>query len=285
VSVINRMLKDLDTRRGYGESSAAQFLQGASRRLPGRGAGRLQQVALAVVLLVAAVLAGMLLARAWWPAERTEVATSPIDGMAAAEAIQEPAAAVSEAGAKPDAVAETAETKAMREPKALPELLPEPAQRPAASAPVERVSAPSAAPAAPVPPPMRQRIEVLAPAADPLAPARAALDDGRSADALSLLDALSADVAGPAALSLRANALQQAGRAAEAALAWRTALAQTPEIGAWWAGLGIALEQSGDPAQALDAYREAERRGPLEPALADYVRSRSAALTNAGPTR
>ncbi|MGD8710028.1 MAG: tetratricopeptide repeat protein, partial [Ectothiorhodospiraceae bacterium] len=67
-------------------------------------------------------------------------------------------------------------------------------------------------------------------------------------------------------------------RYAEAAGAYRAALNQRPDAAAWWAGLGISLENVGRNQPARRAYSEAVRRGGLGSALSEYVRERLQAL-------
>ena len=70
---------------------------------------------------------------------------------------------------------------------------------------------------------------------------------------------------------------QRAGRPAQAAHAYRAALAREPRRAEWWVGLGIALEHLGRSEEAVEAYRRARALG-LAPALERFVGERLAAL-------
>lgn len=129
----------------------------------------------------------------------------------------------------------------------------------------------------------RASIERVVPDVDPLDEPRRALSEGRADEALA---ALAVHIAPSAERdALEAAALQALGRHPEAEQAYRRALQREPDIGAWWAGLGISLDATGRGAEALDAYREAQRRGPLAPALADYLGERVEALSAGEPSR
>jgi MSHA biogenesis protein MshN len=154
---------------------------------------------------------------------------------------------------------------------------------------VEPPVVPSATSTAAAPPPSvpapaaRATIERIATVVDPLDAARVALAEGRADAALAAL-AVQPE-AGAERDALEAAALQQLGRHAEAEQAYRRALRREPDVGAWWAGLGISLDTSGRGDEALDAFREAQRRGPLDPALADYLGERVEALSAGEPSR
>lgn len=62
---------------------------------------------------------------------------------------------------------------------------------------------------------------------------------------------------------LFAYLLQRQQRPAEAAERFRAALALRPGEGRWWFGLGLALEDSGQPAEAKEAYAKAKEIGSL----------------------
>lgn len=81
----------------------------------------------------------------------------------------------------------------------------------------------------------------------------------------------------PAFHALLAAAEQSAGNYAAAADTYRALLAHNPAQGEWWAGLGIALENLGQPQDALTAYQHA-RQSRLPPAVAQYVSNRIAVL-------
>jgi tetratricopeptide (TPR) repeat protein len=135
--------------------------------------------------------------------------------------------------------------------------------------------------------PVVARIERIdAPPPDPLGPVREALARGDAAGALRVLQSEAPSAAtATESRALTAAAHQQLGQHAEAIAAYREALHNEPDIGAWWAGLGLSLEAAGQGADALAAYREAERRGPLDPALSDYLGVRVEALSTADPSR
>ncbi|GAB3735648.1 hypothetical protein GCM10028794_15360 [Silanimonas algicola] len=141
-----------------------------------------------------------------------------------------------------------------------------------------------AAPSAPDPvPPARASIERLAPEGDPLDVVRDALAEGRADEALAALATLPGH--GAARDALEAAALQALGRHADAEPLYRRALRQEPDVAAWWAGLGISLDAAGRGPEALEAFREAQRRGPLDPALTDYLGERVEALSAGEPSR
>lgn len=65
----------------------------------------------------------------------------------------------------------------------------------------------------------------------------------------------------------RAGALREAGRAAEAAAAYRAVLSRHPQLANTWFNLGLSLRHAGAPHEALRAYAEALRwnvSGPEE---------------------
>jgi tetratricopeptide (TPR) repeat protein len=77
----------------------------------------------------------------------------------------------------------------------------------------------------------------------------------------------------PETSALRAAILYRLGRHSESADAYRKALRSQPRRAIWWTGLGVALEQSGAPRAALDAFQRASSL-PLEKAVSDYVKQR-----------
>lgn len=105
--------------------------------------------------------------------------------------------------------------------------------------------------------------------------ARIMAQQGDHAGAIRLLEAGTGD---PQLLATLGALYQGQGRAAESAAAYRRALETNPSVGAWWAGLAIALESSGQPAGVPEAYRRALRFGGLDPRLDRYARERLAAL-------
>lgn len=71
-----------------------------------------------------------------------------------------------------------------------------------------------------------------------------------------------------------ATLLQQDGKSEEAARHWSELLAMDDSRPAWWVGLAIALEDSGEIAGAVKAYQQAVALPGLSTALAEYVRKR-----------
>jgi MSHA biogenesis protein MshN len=311
MSVINQMLRDLDAR-GQGDGAARRAALAAVgdagvARSHRPASSRLWWVVALLTVILAAVVVGIAMDRwraidAASPVSVSVSMPEPLPALPASPSTPEPGA-VEPALAAPSAVSEPpvalptpAETPAepAAEPAAEPRLAATPAAPVSAAEPTAALPSSSAAvPAAPAatrpatpapaqaPPAARASIERVAPSEDPLAEARTALADGRADDALA---ALAAQPHGSAERdALEAAALQQLGRLAESGQAYRRALAQEPDIGAWWAGLGISLDAEGRGAEALDAFREAQRRGPLDPALADYLGERVEALS-AGET-
>ncbi len=127
-------------------------------------------------------------------------------------------------------------------------------------------------------------VEGLAIRADQLALAelyaRLLVERGDNARALDVLDAAGAAHSDLAEVrALRAGILMKLGDARSAALDYRKALATNPQRAVWWIGLGVALEQAGDPARALPAYHRAQRL-PLSTELYDFVVKRINALNN-----
>lgn len=277
MSVINQMLKDLDARGGTDPQRRAALAAAAPR-------GPMQRAGVSPLLLLAALAMGVALAgaAAWW--------------FWPAVAIDARQAAIERAGQSLPAPAPAPTPAAMPEPTSAPEPAPAPTPTPAPAPEPTPVPAPAPAPEpvpAPAPTPApepapRARIEVLdAPALDPLAAVREALAVGDADAALRLLQAQRpVDASRTAeADALAAAAAQQLGQHDAAIAAYTRALRSEPDIGAWWAGLGISLEAAGRSAEALEAYHEARRRGPLDPALADYLGSRVDTLSADDPSR
>ncbi|MFN8901581.1 MAG: hypothetical protein ACK5VV_05885 [Lysobacteraceae bacterium] len=295
MSVINQMLKDLEARQRSGAAPGRVQAAIAGSASAGRGTGRAGGVMLVVAVgLLVAVAGGIgwVVASLGADADGREVAPAPTAEPAAGPA---PPAATS----APVAQAAATNTPIETAPSAMTEVVPPPSVEPAAPATLAAPTAPAAAaepaapaaaapaapaaaaPAAPVAaapdPPARQTIDRLPPPGDPLEDVRALLADGRASEALARLDAASS--ASPEASALRATALQALGRHRDAILAWTAALDRQPDIAPWWVGLAISLEAEGRAHEALAAYARAGRHGPLEPALADYLRGRVDALS------
>jgi len=74
--------------------------------------------------------------------------------------------------------------------------------------------------------------------------------------------------------ALLAAVLQETGQYAAAAESYASLLRVNSRQPLWWLGRGIALEQSGKPDQARDAYRRALAIQGLRQDLQDYVRGR-----------
>jgi tetratricopeptide (TPR) repeat protein len=290
--VINQMLRDLDAR-GQGDAASRHAAMASVGQAVGhrRPAWRSQRVWwLAAAASVALALTAVLLVVNRWqaidrlaeapavtptvPAPASVVPSAPLPVIAPATEITAAESSVSQPGASPD-VASPAPQPAAETPAAERRAPVDPPPRPDPMPPP--VPPPQPAPAA------RATIERVAAEVDPLDAARNALAEGRAEAALAALAAQ--PEAGAEGDALEAAALQQLGRHAEAERAYRRALGREPDVGAWWAGLGISLDASGRGDEALDAFREAQRRGPLDPALADYLGERVEALSAGEPSR
>lgn len=295
MSVINQMLRDLEARSARDPARRAAL---AAAGVPLSRPSRPRRRAWNVLRWVLPGLAGLGLVAWWW--QGREVAGGA--QAARVETVAGSAVAPSAPATPPPAVAETPPAAPAEETLVLPAAEPAdapgvpasppappaPAAPPAPPAPPEVAGPAPAAPSPPAPPPAappprRQSIERITPPLPPplLEAARTALAEGRAGEALALLEGLATP--SPEAEALTAAALQQLGRHAEAAARYRRALAREGDVGAWWAGLAISLEAEGQGAEALEAYRQAQRRGPLEAALADYVRARVSALAAEPP--
>ncbi|GIX37550.1 MAG: hypothetical protein KatS3mg127_0789 [Silanimonas sp.] len=295
MSVINQMLRDLEARSAQDPARRAAL---AAAGVPLSRPSRPRRGAWNVLRWILPGLVGLGLVAWWW--QGREVAGGP--QAARAETVAGSAVVPSGPATPPPAVAETPPVAPAEETLALPAAAPTdepgrpapppapaaPPVPPAPSAPPEVAGRTTAAltppaPPPPAPPPRRQNIERIAPPAPPplVEAARAALAEGRAGEALTLLDGLATP--SPEAEALTAAAWQQLGHHAEAVARYRRALAREGDVGAWWVGLAISLEAEGQSAEALEAYRQAQRRGPLEAALADYVRARVSALAAEPP--
>ncbi|WP_397606839.1 tetratricopeptide repeat protein [Silanimonas sp.] len=284
MSVINQMLRDLDAR-GQGDAASRHAAMASVGQPVGHHASSWRSrrlwwwVAAASVAL--ALTAVLLVVNRWQAVER--LAEAGVDSEA-------------KGSAHPEAPVEA--TVVMPAAPQAASIVPGPAQVPTPTpvvaaqvetSPVEPPVVPSATSTAAAPPPSvpapaaRATIERIATVVDPLDAARVALAEGRADAALAAL-AVQPE-AGAERDALEAAALQQLGRHAEAEQAYRRALRREPDVGAWWAGLGISLDTSGRGDEALDAFREAQRRGPLDPALADYLGERVEALSAGEPSR
>ncbi len=262
MSVINQMLRDLDAR-GQGATAARRAAMAAVGE--GRSAAHSPWRSSRTWWWVAALIVALAVAVVVWGANR----------WGAVAALQNPAVAEQ---VPPDNPAPAIPPPAVTPVITPPVITPAVAMRPAAPPAAETPALPTPAPAPErAPAPARARIERVVPLADPLDAARIALSEGRAAEALSTLP--DGPDSSPERDALEAAALQQLGRHTDAERAYRRALAREPDIGAWWAGLGISLDADGRGDEALDAFRQAQRRGPLDPALADYLGERVEALS------
>lgn len=111
--------------------------------------------------------------------------------------------------------------------------------------------------------------------ASALALARLKVERNQSAAALEILQQHGA--AGERSADFQGFAgalLNRAGRAAEAVDRYQTATRLSPGDGRWWAGLGIALEATGRPTEARDAYLKARGLPGLTPDLMQLVEQR-----------
>lgn len=279
MSVINQMLRDLDAR-GQGDASRRAALAAvgqASATLAGaRRNQRLWWLVAALTLALASTVV-MLVSNRW---KALEVVNQPSPTpLASASPAASPALLTPPDPASPPTGGDVSPTN-----DAPPVVAPAPVAPPVVAkpepAPSERAVAGQPSPVRASVPAARATIERVVPDAEPLDEVRRALSEGRPDAALATLVALGERVAATAERdALEAAALQALGRHAEAETFYRRALRREPDIGAWWAGLGISLEASGRGPEALDAFREAQRRGPLAPALADYLGERVDALS------
>jgi MSHA biogenesis protein MshN len=75
-----------------------------------------------------------------------------------------------------------------------------------------------------------------------------------------------------------ATLLQRLDRHKEAVAEYRAALRLSPRSGVWWAGLGISLENDGQPALAREAYERAKGAGGLSADLDRFVTQKLATV-------
>jgi len=103
---------------------------------------------------------------------------------------------------------------------------------------------------------------------------------GELGPALKTLDrAITRRQADPETLALSAAILYKMERHAESAAAYRKAVQGRPKRALWWTGLAVALEQDGQPRQALEAFQRAAEL-PLDKPVDDYVKQRIGVLSN-----
>lgn len=250
MSVINQMLRDLDAR-GQGDDRQRSALAAAGQSAAVMAHRRPSRPRFGLLLASLVLMLVVLLALLGWMRLRE------LDAIAAPPVTSEVAPALAAMQDAPP---------------------PAPAPAPASLAP------PPAPAPAPAPAP-RARIERIEPAPPPdlLEPVRQALAEGQAEAALQTL--VDSGVRSAEADALQAAAQQQLGHHTEAVQAYQRALRSEPDIGVWWAGLGISLDAQGRADEALSAFREAQRRGPLDPALSDYLGKRVEALSASEPPR
>jgi MSHA biogenesis protein MshN len=105
--------------------------------------------------------------------------------------------------------------------------------------------------------------------------ARLMYERGEASGALAVLDQYAgAARQNPDYQILRALLLQRAGRNAEAADCYQTALAIRPQESRWWYGLGRALDADHREAAARQAYEKARETGNLPADLQQAVERR-----------
>ena len=78
--------------------------------------------------------------------------------------------------------------------------------------------------------------------------------------------------------ALLAALYRQTGRAAEAVPLYRELAREQSSQGRWWLGLGVSLEESGEPARARAAYQRALAVGGLNSELTAFLRQRIESL-------
>ena len=109
--------------------------------------------------------------------------------------------------------------------------------------------------------------------------ARVLVDQGDTSAALAVLEGKAASATQDIEYQAFLAALyQRLERHNDAISAYRKALASQPQQGVWWMGLGISLEATQQPAEALEAYRRAQATGSLSPAVLDFVKGRISIL-------
>jgi MSHA biogenesis protein MshN len=74
--------------------------------------------------------------------------------------------------------------------------------------------------------------------------------------------------------AFEASLYEHLGQFDEAAKLYASLLQLQPENATWWLGLGISLEGSGHPKEALQAYQHAQLDDNLQPQLHNYIRER-----------
>jgi len=115
--------------------------------------------------------------------------------------------------------------------------------------------------------------------------ARMLVERGDNPRALGVLDQAGAANSQQADIrALRAAIQMKLGDPRAAVHDYRAALALQPQRAVWWIGLGVALEQAGDSAAALSAYRRAQYL-PLATELGEFVKRRIGVLSRQNGNR
>ncbi|MAT65229.1 MAG: hypothetical protein CMN57_06265 [Gammaproteobacteria bacterium] len=105
--------------------------------------------------------------------------------------------------------------------------------------------------------------------------ARLILEQGRDTVAIEVLETALVNAADNADyLALLAGVYQRNQRYVDAAASYRAALSLAPQRAAWWLGLGLALEGSGELQPAAGAYRSAIENPGLNPETRRYAEQR-----------
>ena len=113
--------------------------------------------------------------------------------------------------------------------------------------------------------------------------AHALLSLGLQGEALELLQSNLPPIASHRSFhTMRAGLLQRHGRFNEALAVYTELVESDPLRGAFWAGLGISLEQTGNRVSAVKAFRKALADPELNPRLAQYAELRTSAGTKYG---
>ncbi|AZZ94557.1 tetratricopeptide repeat protein [Hahella sp. KA22] len=113
--------------------------------------------------------------------------------------------------------------------------------------------------------------------------ARTLAATGMAAQAIALLESEAPKVeAAPDYHSLLAGLYHQARRYEDAIATYAALIEAHPHKGDWWAGLGIALDQTGRSQSALQAYRQAVGDPELQTTLAQYASRRIQQLEPGG---
>jgi tetratricopeptide (TPR) repeat protein len=95
-------------------------------------------------------------------------------------------------------------------------------------------------------------------------------------EAEQALQRISPSFAAVEVLQLKANALQQQQKLAEALVAWQQLTTLQPRVGRGWLGQALVLDQQGQKQQAKDAYQQALTTGGLSAATVQFIQQRLA---------